>query len=135
MRGGNRLQHQKTHTPAGIVQAKSRRASLLVFGIRPKIAKEDREWMERRADAVFDAPDRIDLLLIMTGNGGARPCAVLDRDTAWVMMRALKDVRRKGRAPRQAGARIALFKWTTPVEGKAFALQELLQARRGIDAA
>jgi len=78
------------------VQAGSRRASLLVFEVTTKTANEDREWMERRLDAVSDVQDRIDFVLIMTGHVSAKPCAVLDGDAAGVMMRSQKHVRAKG---------------------------------------
>jgi hypothetical protein len=80
------------------VRAESRWASLLVFENRTKIAKAEREWMERRVNAALDTQDRICLLQIMTGHGGARFGAVLDGEAAGVMMRLLKHLRRKGGA-------------------------------------
>ena len=52
--------------------------------------------MERRVNAALDTQDRICLLQIMTGYGGARFGAVLDGEAAGVMMRLLKYLRRKG---------------------------------------
>ena len=115
------------------MRAESRWASLLVFENRTKIAKAEREWMERRVNAALDTQDRICLLQIMTGYGGARFGAVLDGEAAGVTMRLLKHLRRKG-GPCWARAMIELFKWTTPVEEKTFALEELPEARRWIDA-
>ena len=62
--------------------------------------------------------------------------AVFDGEAAGVMMWSLKHVRRYGvvGAPGWARAMIELFKWTTPVEEKTFALDERPEARRWIDA-
>lgn len=128
---------QGSYTPTAIVQVESHRPSLLVFEIRAKIAREDMEWMARQVDAAFDAHEKIDLLLVMSNHDGAELGAVFDGEAAGVMMRSLKHVRRYGvvGAPGWARAMIELFKWTTPVEEKTFALDELPEARRWIDAA
>ncbi len=127
---------QTSSSPTAIVQVQSHRPSLLIFEIRAKIAREDMEWMARRVDAAFEAREKIDLLLVMTNYDGAELGAVFDGEAAGVMMRSLKHVRRYGvvGAPGWARAMIELFKWTTPVEEKTFALDELPEARRWIDA-
>jgi len=128
---------QTSSSPTAIVQVESHRPRLLIFEIWGKIAREDMEWMARRVDAAFDAREQIDLLLVMTNHDGAELGAVFDGEAAGVMMRSLKNVRRYGvvSAPGWARAMIELFKWTTPVEEKTIALDELPEARRWIDAA
>ena len=127
---------QTSSSPTAVVQVESHRPSLLTFEIRAKIAREDMQWMARRVDAALDAREQIDLLLLKANNDSAELGAVFDGEAAGVMMRSLKHVRRYGvvGAPGWARAMIELFKWTTPVEEKTFALDERPEARRWIDA-
>lgn len=127
---------QTSSSPTAVVQVESHRPSLLTFEIRAKIAREGMEWMARRVDPAFDAREQIDLLLLMANNDSAELGAVFDGEAAGVMMRSLKHVRRYGvvGAPGWARAMIELFKWTTPVEEKTFALDERPEDRRWIDA-
>ena len=127
---------QTSSSPTAVVQVESHRPSLLIFEIRAKIAREGMEWMARRVDPAFDAQEQIDLLLLMANYDCAELGAVFDGEAAGVMMRSLKHVRRYGvvGAPGWARAMIELFKWTTPVEEKTFALDERPKARRWIDA-
>ena len=127
---------QTSSSPTAVVQVESHRPSLLIFEIRAKIAREGMEWMARRVDPAFDAQEQIDLLLLMANYDCAELGAVFDGEAAGVMMWSLKHVRRYGvvGATGWARAMIELFKWTTPVEKKTFALDERPEARRWIDA-
>jgi hypothetical protein len=121
-----------SHRAGGIAQAQ-----LLVLEIRAKIIREDMGWTARQVDVAFDAQEKIDLLLVMTSLEGAEPGAVFDGEAAGAMVRSLKHVRRYRvvGAPGWVRGMIELFKWTTPVEEKTSAPEELAEAHRWIDAA
>lgn len=123
------------HSPRGAISfARAPRPDLLVFDIHGRISRPDVEWMAGVSDAAFDRHGVIDMMLVMRPWEGEDLDAALDRMALRTQARGVRHVRRYAvvGAPAWARAMIGLSGSLSPVETRAFDLDEIDEARRWV---
>ena len=114
---------QFSHGP--ITQIPADRETVYAFAITGHITDDDSEALAKYMNAAFDAHDKVDMLLDLTGMTGSDWDTLFDDDVLKSRFRSLTHVRRYAvvGAPEGAATMIGLMDKIIPVEAKTFDTQ------------
>ena len=124
---------QFSHGP--ITQIPADRETVFAFVIAGHITDDDSEALAKYMNRAFDAHDKVDMLLDLSGMTGSDWDAAFDDDVIRSRFRALKHVRRYAvvGAPKGAATMIGIMDKIIPVDARTFDTQaeawDFLEAR------
>ncbi|WP_299966481.1 STAS/SEC14 domain-containing protein [uncultured Roseobacter sp.] len=113
-------------TTSSITQIATSRDDLFAFRIAGKVSREDMTAMARYMNDVFDAREKVDMLLIFDHYDGAETGASLSWDSIKSRIRSISEVDRYVvvGAPENAAEMIETFGKLMPVETETYDTEE-----------